>query len=424
MSRESDDGKMGLFATWSMAAGGMVGGGIFAALGVVISVAGKWSWVSFTLAGIIALITAYSYVDLARTFGEKGGAFTFLREIDLEGFAGSLSWVLIIGYILTMAVYAFTFGHYLSFALGWGGVLTRVAAVAIVAGLVTVNLIGVGETTGVEIVIVWSYFIVLVAFALTGIGGWEPEQLSRGISSHGLFGTLMGSATIFMAYEGFQLLTYDYDQIDNPEQTLPRGVLSAVVVVVLIYVGVLVGATMILGAETMIQRKEVALSLAAQQLWGMPGLIVMTLAATFATGAAINSTLFSTARLSERVADDGEFPAFMDHRNKQNIPVIAVMILGGLSTVLAVIGSLSNLVEAASLAFLFTFATVNYLAYRIPEEGHWISLGGALLAGGSVILLTGRLVLKHPLALSCFLAVVLTAIFGRPYILRHTRTED
>jgi len=105
---------MSFNATWSMAVGGMVGGGIFSVLGVIISIAGQWAWLSFVLAGLIALISVHSYSQLSLKYQKSGGAFTFLSEINHKGFAGSLSWILIIGYILTMSVYAFTFGHYVA----------------------------------------------------------------------------------------------------------------------------------------------------------------------------------------------------------------------------------------------------------------------------------------------------------------------
>ena len=75
--------KLGFHGAWSMTAGGMVGGGIYSTLGVVISIAGGWAWLSFVVAGLIALAAGYSYVKLAAHYGEGGGAFTFLREIDI-----------------------------------------------------------------------------------------------------------------------------------------------------------------------------------------------------------------------------------------------------------------------------------------------------------------------------------------------------
>jgi len=83
--------KLGFNATWSMAVGGMVGSGIFSTLGVVKSIAGAWTRLSFLIAGLVAFAAGYSYVKLAALYKEGGGAFTFLREIDTKGFAGSLS---------------------------------------------------------------------------------------------------------------------------------------------------------------------------------------------------------------------------------------------------------------------------------------------------------------------------------------------
>ena len=67
--------KLSFNGTWSMAVGGMVGGGIFSTLGVVIGIAGRYAWLSFVVAGLIALAAGYSYVMLTDSYGEGGGAF-------------------------------------------------------------------------------------------------------------------------------------------------------------------------------------------------------------------------------------------------------------------------------------------------------------------------------------------------------------
>ena len=133
-------GKMGFNATWSMAVGGMVGGGIFAVLGVVVERAAQWAWLSFLGGGLIALATAYSYSELSARYGESGGAFLFLRKIHHEGIAGSLSWVLIVGYVLTLSVYAFTFGHYVGEVIGWNDLAVRALAVGIILVLSLIHI--------------------------------------------------------------------------------------------------------------------------------------------------------------------------------------------------------------------------------------------------------------------------------------------
>lgn len=197
--------KLGFNATWSMAVGGMVGGGIFSTLGVVIAIAGANAWMSFVTAGLIALAAGYSYEKLATHYGEGGGAFTFLRKIHADGFAGSLSWVLIVGYVLTNAVYAFTFGHYLGYVAGLGTWFPRAAAVAIILVFIGLNLRGVGEAGGVEVFLVWFKLVVLVGLACFGLARWDPEMLSRGVETSGYSAALFGAASVFMAYEGFHL---------------------------------------------------------------------------------------------------------------------------------------------------------------------------------------------------------------------------
>jgi amino acid transporter len=415
--------RMGFNATWSMAVGGMVGGGIFSTLGVVIGIAGGWAWLSFATAGIIALLAGYAYARLARHYGEGGGAFTFLREIDEDGLAGSLSWVLLVGYVLTNAVYAFTFGQYLGHVVGLGAWFPRLAAVAVVALFVVLNLTGVGEASGVEILLVWFKLVVLVALAGFGLARWDPGLLSQGVPDAGPATALFGAASVFMAYEGFQLLTYDYDDIDHPDTTLPKAILSAVAVVIVVYIVVTLGTPMLIGADRVVANQEVALAVAGREAAGVAGLIVVTVAAAFSTGSAINSTLFATARLSHIVARAGELPAWIDHRDRRGTPDRAVVSLGAAAAFLAAVGSLEPLVEAASLAFLATFAVVGWLAFSQRAGNRVVTACGSIGAASAAIALAFRLATRQPVSLVALVVLVAVAVVGRPIILRHVRTE-
>lgn len=406
-----------------MAVGGMVGGGIFSTLGVVVVIAGAWAWLSFLAAGLVALAAGYSYVKLATHYGEGGGAFTFLREINRFGFAGSLSWVLIVGYVLTNSVYALTFGAYLGNVIGAGPWFPRVAAAAILAAFTGLNLRGVGEAGGVEVFLVWFKLAVLIGLAGWGLAQWDPAMLSRGVPGTGVGAALFGGASVFMAYEGFQLVTYDFDDIDNPQKTLPRAVLSAIVVVIVVYVVVAVGVTTLIGADQVVQHQEVALAVAGRQAFGVAGLIVVSIGAAFSTGSAINATLFATARLAYEVAKDGELPAALHHRNRAGLPDRAVIGLGALAAACAMLGALDTLVEAASLTFLFTFAIVGGLAFRERAGSRILTGFGAVTATAALVVLVVRLIETDPLALGFLGLLVLVAVFGRPILLRHTRTE-
>jgi len=80
------------------------------------------------------------------------------------------------------------------------------------------------------------------------------------------------------------------------------------IAVIGIYILVALGSTMLVGAETLIQEKEVALAIAGKQAFGITGLFLVTIAATFSTASAINATLFSTGRLMETVAKKKDLP--------------------------------------------------------------------------------------------------------------------
>jgi amino acid transporter len=414
----ADSNKMGFNATWSMAVGGMVGGGIFSVLGVIIDTAGRWSWLSFVLAGIVALISAYSYSRLAITFQKSGGAFTFLNEINHRGFAGSLSWVLILGYILTISVYAFTFGHYVAHVFDAGSWVPRVLALAVIGFLAFVNLRGVQDSSRVEIITVWGKLMVLLGLAAIGLYSWQPEQLTAGVEPKPWTASIIGAATIFMAYEGFQLLSYDYEDINNPRKILPRATMWAVVSVIVIYILVCFGATMLVGAKTLIEKQEVALSVAGKQAMGETGLILVTIAAAFSTGSAINATLFSTSRLMETVADKKDLPHIFLKENNQNIPTYAVLFISTLAGALAVFGSLGMLVDAASLIFLFTFGTVNVIAFKEGVPYRYVTLAGAI-ACAIAIVLSAYHQLQHRMApFLIMLGLVIIIFVTRPYLLR------
>lgn len=98
--------------------------------------------------------------------------------------------------------------------------------------------------------------------------------------------------------------------------------------------------------------------------------------------------------------------------------------LGFMAAVLAVAGSLGTLVEAANLAFLFTFTVVCGLAFR-QRAGVRLITGGGAIAG---VCLTGALLVRldrmNPIGLVLLSVVVLVATLGRPILLPHFRMDS
>lgn len=413
--------KLSPISVWALAAGGMVGGGIYTVLGVVIAVSAQWTWLAFLIIGILAITASYSYVFLSNKFDDSGGVFAFLREMDDDAIAGNLAWLLILGYVFTISVYAFAFGHYVAFAFHGGATVIRLLAAAIIAGLILLNLAGVGKLTKVEIAIVSVNLIVLLALGIYGLTQWDNVQLVAGIEPRPMWSALIGGGAIFMGYEGFQLLSYEYDRIKDPKKNFMPVMLSAVVFVVLLYIIVALGATFIGGAASLVDFKAIALSITAQKAFGTTGVVIMAIAAGFATAAAINSTLFSTANLTKSIAEANELPKWFKHTNSKGIPDRAIILLGSLAGLMAVAGSLTALVEAGSLIFIVTFGTVNWLCYRESDKRKWIPAIGTAIAAITALTLLFRVAISKPVAFGGLLFIVLLVILGRPMLLRHNQ---
>ncbi|MBT29408.1 MAG: hypothetical protein CMO01_07065 [Thalassobius sp.] len=231
---------------------------------------------------------------------------------------------------------------------------------------------------------------------------------------------LFGGAAIFMAYEGFQLLSYEYDRIKEPKKYFMPVLISATVFVVLLYILVALGATFIGGASSLINFKEIALSIAAKKAFGNTGIIIITISAGFATTAAINSTLFSTAQLTKRIANDNELPKFFSHTNSNDVPDRSIILLGALAGLLAVIGSLSALVEAASLVFVCTFGIVNWQCYKESDKRKWIPIIGIVIALITAVGLLLRVIISKPIAFGGLVLVLVLILLGRRQLLKHT----
>ena len=372
-------GQLGLAAVWAIAVGGMVGGGIFSTLGVVISNAGHWAALSFLLGGVVAYATGHSLAALTIDKDEAGGIYSFLRDLKFARLAKWSAWVLLAGYVLTCAVYAYTFGAYLGHALGGPGWLPPAMATTAILAMTAVNLRGAGQAAGVEIAIVAVKLAILAALA--GFGLWQFDAAKLSIAQQpGLIGVVIGAASVFMAYEGFELVAYDYDEMKDRKQVMNRIMLLAIGSAALIYVLVALAVPMLTGTQAVIENGEVALSQAGQAALGTPGLIAVTIAAALSTASAINATLFSSARLAREVAQDGALPSALGKRNSAGAPQWAVLGLAALALVLAVIGGLDGLVSGASVGFLLVFGTLNALAVKENVGRRWITLPGAVLA--------------------------------------------
>jgi amino acid transporter len=426
----SRSGTLGLPEVVAMGVGGMVSGGIYAVLGVAMRAAGNAVALSYLLAGVVTLLTAYSYLQLTLHYEEHGGAFTFVEHVtdDLR-IAGFVGWVLVVGYVGVMAMYAFAFGAYtlaaarVLFGVALPQLLRPVISVLVVAAFVALNLSGVTETGLFEDVAVYVKVAVLLSLAALGVAFYEGDPTAIQLFDEGYVSPITGFAIIFVSYEGFQLLVYDYDDIEDVERTLPVGMYLSIAIAILIYVSVSFMATLQLTPEQLVAHEETALAAAVSNvpLLGGVGFVLVILSAMKSTSSGINATLFGTARLVHEIATEGVLPRLFSFRNREGIPVYALLLMGGLTALFAALGTLKQITEFGSVAFLVADAVANYAGLRLADETGASRLIPALGLVGTVTALP--LILHHLYRTDVGTLLWIVGIFGGLFLLEFLYVE-
>jgi amino acid transporter len=179
-----------------------------------------------------------------------------------------------------------------------------------------------------------------------------------------------------MAFQGFQLLTYDYDDMRRPQRTLQRAFRWAIVTTTVTYVLITVAAVLIVGTQEIVANRETALNAMGRSALGAAGLYTMIAVAGLATITAINATLFATARLARTAS----LEAGLWLKRKSGPPPLRpfLIVLSLLAVFLAALGGVQDLIRWASFLFLLVFAGVNFMALRQRADHRTVSLFGLL----------------------------------------------
>jgi amino acid transporter len=357
--------------TWEVVAigvGGMVGGGIFAVLGLAVQYSGGGTPVAFFVAGLVALLTSYSYAKLSVAFPTQGGTVVFLdRAFGVDLFTGSMNVLLWLSYVVMLALYARAFGSYGSTffpesVTPWMGHVLISAAIVIPTGLnlLSADIIGRAETwiVGIKIAL-------LTLFVGVGFAGIEPDRLAMTAWAPPLH-LLTGGMIIFVAYEGFELIANTAGDVRDPARVLPKAFYISVGGVIALYV--LVSAVTVgnLSLDRIAAARDYALAEAAQPFLGRTGFTLIAIAALLSTISAINATLYGASRLSFNIAKAGELPEALETKI-WNRPIEGLLITSVLSLLLANLADLSSISTIGSTGFLLIFAAVNAANFVLAQ---------------------------------------------------------
>ncbi|ANV85024.1 amino acid transporter [Picosynechococcus sp. PCC 7003] len=402
--------KMGFWSVTAVGIGGMVGGGIFAVLGLSVELAQGGAPIAFVVAGLIALVTTYAYVQLSLAFPSRGGTVTFLNKAFGTGFfTGSINLLLWLSYIVMLSLYASAFGSYGAafFPESVQSLMRHILISGSIIGITGLNLLSADVIGKAESWIVAFKLLILLVFIGIGVQGVDVTRLEPQNWADPL-AIVSGGMIIFLAFEGFELMANTAEEVHHPEHVLPRAYYSAVGFVLVLYLliaGITVGS---LSTDKIIEAKEYALAVAAKPFMGSVGFTMIAIAALLSTASALNATLYGTSRLSYIIAKSGELPAALE-KKIWNQPIEGLLITSGLTLVIANSFNLSEISTMGSSGFLLIFAVVNFANVRLHRQTkshQWISLIGTVACLGAVIVLLSETARTQPQHLWVVVAMV------------------
>ncbi|MBI1228319.1 MAG: amino acid permease [Bacteroidetes bacterium] len=360
--------KIGLKEAMSIGIGGMVGGGIFAVLGLAVSIAKGGTPIAFLFAGIIALLTSYSYVKLSLTYPDRGGTVKFVNEgFGKSVFSGGINNLLWVSYIIMLSLYASAFGSY---APNLWTIIDKSTDFHIYASFVIVlatainyySIKVVGKIESYAVVIKLLILLLFVAVGIYGLFG-NPNLAQLSVSNwEGPVKLFTGGMVIFVAYEGFELIANAAPDIEDPKKNIPKAYYYAVIFVILLYIIIAAVTVGSLPFKEIKTAEDYVLAEAAKPMLGQIGFSIITIAALISTFSAINASLYGGSRVSYEIAEDDELPHQLTGK-LWNQP-IGLLITAIATLLLTNLLQLESISTAGSVGFLLVFATVNYVGFK------------------------------------------------------------
>lgn len=343
---------IGFWSAVSMGIGAMVGAGIFALLGEASAISGSAVYISFIVGGVIALFSGYSLGKLGARYPSSGGLIEYLSQAYGTGFfTGCMGIMMYFSAVVSLSLVAKAFGNYAItfFAQPASALWQHVFSVGVIVLFVLINLRGAKDVAIWERITVGIKFTVLAVLSIAGIAVLNPDLLSPSHypSTNNIFFSI---AITFFAYEGFRIITNVAEDMPEPGKTLPRAMVAAILLVMLLYVAIAFAVFGNLPVDKVIAAKDFALAQSALPIFGQVGFNVVAITALIATASAINANLYAVTNVTYQLAKDGELPSLFGKpiaHSREGLIVSGVFIIVSLLlfdlSEIAAIGSLSIL---------------------------------------------------------------------------------
>ncbi|MFJ8570663.1 amino acid permease [[Kitasatospora] papulosa] len=377
---------MGLFQLVCFGVGAIVGTGIFVGLSDSVAEAGPAVVVSFVLAAVTCIFTAFSFAELGGAIPVSGSSYSFAYATLGERVAFLVGWCLLLEYGVSVSAVAVGWSQYvnelLDSVVGWslpaalsagpgdGGVI-NLPAIVVVMMAATLLVRGIRESARATAAMAVLKIGILVAFCAIAFTAFEDGHLSP-FAPEGMAGITAGASVAFFSYIGFDAITTAGEEVKNPRRNIPIAILICIGLVTLLYCAVALGAIGSLGADA-VSDKPAALSLVVDKVTeSSVGGGIIAFGAVVAIASVVLAVMYGQTRILMSMSRDGLIPRVFERVSpKTRTPVANTWIVAVLFAVPAAFSSLDVVVNLTTIGTLATMAVVNVaviaLRRRNPE---------------------------------------------------------
>ena len=353
--------QLGFFAVFAIATGAMISSGLFILPGLAFERAGPGVFLSYALAGVLALTSVLSLAELTTAMPKAGGDYFFITRSFgslLGSVSGLLSWLAL---SLKSAFAIIGIAELVVVLLGYDLVVTSIVVCAI---FVLINLLGVKEASGFQSVLVAGLLLILAALLVAGFGKVDIGRFEPFLP-HGGNALLSTAGFVFVSFGGLLTAASMAGEVRNPQRNIPRALIASLLVVTAVYTLVTFIATGVLPAEQLAS-SVTPIADAARAVTGGAGFLAITIASLLAFITTANGGILTASRYPMALARDGLLPRrFARTGRRSGAPTTAVLFTG-LLIALSLLLRLDVLVKAASTVVLLTsiLASLSLIALR------------------------------------------------------------
>ena len=338
--------------------GGMIGAGIFINPYVVARQVHTAALIlaAWVFGGLVALLGAFVWAELAGMLPEVGGQYAYLRQAYHPAVAFLYGWVLLL-VIQTggMAAVAVTFSRYLAELTGSNAPDWLIASAAL--GILTlINCLGVksgGRTQSALMVMKIATISTLVGCGFSRVAAHPPVVSAPDSDAlRSSFGAAM--IPVLFAYGGWQTANFIAAEVKEPEKNLPRGLVLGVLGVVALYTAVNWVCVRALGPQALAATTTPATAV-MRLAFGQRGAAFMAAAIAISALGFLSQSILTAPRVYFAMAHDGLFfraVAWLDPRTR--VPVVAILLQSVWTIVIALSGRYEQILSyVVSMDFLF-----------------------------------------------------------------------